>query len=209
MAKRVSPRNMNREMAWLCPRVLEWGSRVSGSLAAMFKTFFWAAASGTCTSPTTVSADSTTRHVASHAKRDIEFSPLAERSLGKRDRVPQVVTSTVEDHAEHDSNIATSVESAWDESTGQVRCGHRPVRPRDWAIRYTNRDAVTTWRPAGAACSLRPSDPAHELRAAVERGQHLVGLRRIQIEDETRHAGVAIALDQIEVLGDAEDRDRQ
>src|SRR5262249_34159368 len=127
MAKRVSPRNMNREMAWLCPSVLEWGSRVSGSLAAMFRTFFWAAASGTCTSPTTVSADSTTRHVASHAKRDIEFSPLAERSLGKRDRVPRVVASTIEDHhAERDSSIATSVESVWDGSTGPVRCGRRP-----------------------------------------------------------------------------------
>src|SRR5258705_10249766 len=165
MAKRVSPRNMNREMAWLCPSVLEWGSRVSGSLAAMFRIFFWASASGAWTSPTIASADSATRHVASHAKRDIEFSPFVERSLGKRDRVPRGVTSIEDHHAERDSSTAT----------------------------------------------FRPSDagPAHEPGSAIERGQYLVGLRRIQVEDQARHTGVAVALDQVEVLGDAEDRDRQ
>jgi len=52
---------------------------------------------------------------------------LAERSLGKRDPVPRVVASTIEDHhAERDSSIATSVESVWDGSTGPVRGGRRP-----------------------------------------------------------------------------------
>src|SRR4029450_8563532 len=127
----------------------------------MFRTFFWASASGTCMSPTTVSADSTTRHVASHAKRDIEFSPLAERSLSKRDRVPRVVASTVEDHhAERDSSIAASVESVWDGSTGPVRCGRRPDPPRDGAIRYTNSAAAPTGRPAGGG----PPPPRPQLR---------------------------------------------
>src|SRR5262249_18240823 len=45
MAKRVSPRNMKRAMACDCPSVLECGSRVSGSLAAMLTTFLrWASA---------------------------------------------------------------------------------------------------------------------------------------------------------------------
>ena len=35
---------MKRLMAWVCPRMLVCGSRVSGSLAAMFRTFFWASA---------------------------------------------------------------------------------------------------------------------------------------------------------------------
>src|SRR5262245_20542768 len=192
MAKRVSPRNMNLEMAWLCPSVLEWGSRVSGSLAAMFRTFFWAAASGTCTNPTTVSASSTTRHIASRAKRDIEFSLL-------------------DDHVERDSSIATSIESVWDGSTGPVRCGRRPDP--------TSRLGDTIYEPlrrhnwastCGGPCFLRRfSDLAHEPRAAVERGEYLVNLRWIQVEDQASHAGVAIALDQIEVLGDAEDGDRQ
>ena len=38
---------MKRTMAWLCPRVLVCGSRVSGSLAAMFTTFFFCASAGT------------------------------------------------------------------------------------------------------------------------------------------------------------------
>src|SRR5437773_1908299 len=47
MAKRVRPRNMKRAIAWLCPRVLACGSRLSGSLDAMFSTFFrWASARG-------------------------------------------------------------------------------------------------------------------------------------------------------------------
>ena len=47
MAKRVSPRYMNRAMACAWPRVLVCGSRVSGSLAAMLRTFFfWASAGG-------------------------------------------------------------------------------------------------------------------------------------------------------------------
>src|SRR6266446_8763867 len=46
MAKRVSPRNMNREMACDCPSVLECGSSVSGSLAAMLRIFFRCASAG-------------------------------------------------------------------------------------------------------------------------------------------------------------------
>ena len=47
MAKRVRPRNMKRAIAWLCPMMLACGSRLSGSLAAMFRTFLrWASADG-------------------------------------------------------------------------------------------------------------------------------------------------------------------
>ena len=167
MAKRVSPRNMNREMAWLCPRVLEWGSRVSGSLAAMFRIFFWASASGAWTSPTLVSADSTTRHVASHAKRDIEFSRFVERSLGKRDRVPRVVTSIEDHHAERDSRMATSVESVWDGSTGAARCG--AARPyfenvRDTIYPPLRRDK--TGRPAGGGPASASQTPALRISPA-------------------------------------------
>ena len=43
MAKRVSPRYMKRLMAWVCPRMLVCGSRVSGSLAATLRIFFFCA----------------------------------------------------------------------------------------------------------------------------------------------------------------------
>src|SRR5262249_5069261 len=43
IANRVSPRNMKREMACDCPSVLECGSSVSGSLAAMLTIFFFCA----------------------------------------------------------------------------------------------------------------------------------------------------------------------
>src|SRR5262245_45270318 len=46
-----------------------------------------------------------------------------------------------------------------------------------------------------------------EVPAAVKHGQHLVRLRRGEVEDEARHAGIAIALDEGEVLRHAEDGD--
>src|SRR6266478_3311572 len=80
MAKRVSPRNMKRAMAWLCPRVLEWGSRVSGSLAAMFTTFFCASATGVSTRLAAANTDRSTRDTGSQTERDIDLSPFAERT---------------------------------------------------------------------------------------------------------------------------------
>src|SRR5262249_38162012 len=53
------------------------------------------------------------------------------------------------------------------------------------------------------------ADLTDQRREAIERRQHLVGLRRIQIEDQAGHAGLGVALDEIRVLRDAEDRDRQ
>src|SRR5262245_44638904 len=50
---------------------------------------------------------------------------------------------------------------------------------------------------------------AHQPRAAVERRQHLVGPGRRQVEDQARDAGVAVTLDEVGILGHAEDRDRQ
>ncbi len=62
IANRVSPRNMNREMACDCPSVLECGSRVSGSLAAMFRTFLrCASAAGGLARATSVTAASAAR----------------------------------------------------------------------------------------------------------------------------------------------------
>src|SRR5262245_30578289 len=48
----------------------------------------------------------------------------------------------------------------------------------------------------------------HQRGAAVEHGQDLVRLGQVQIEDDARRARVAIAFDQVQILGHAEHRDR-
>src|SRR6266849_3676749 len=171
MAKRVSPRNMKRAMAWLCPRVLEWGSRVSGSLAAMFTTFFCASATGVSTRLAAANTDRSTRDTGSQTERDIDLSPFAERT----------------------TNIATFAESNQDARMADTIYESPPC----------DKD--------GASRSAAVSDArlTHQPGAAVERRQHLVGLRRRQIEDEAGHAGVAVALDEVPVFRHAEDRDRQ
>src|SRR6266850_939205 len=126
MAKRVSPRNMKREIAWLCPRVLAWGSRVSGSLAAMFTTFFCASATGGSTRPAAASTDRSTRAAASDTERDIGFSPFEGH------------------HAERDSNIATSVESVQD---GFGRIGSRERRAAPPTLRENGRYDIRTAHP--------------------------------------------------------------
>src|SRR5690242_18575833 len=61
-----------------------------------------------------------------------------------------------------------------------------------------------------AADSVRRRPLASEMPgAAIEGGQHLVRPGRLQVEDHAGHAGLAIALDQVGVLGHAEDRDGQ
>src|SRR4029453_4589065 len=95
--------------------------------------------------------------------------------------------------------------------TGQPdSAGASPPGPtsRMCALRYTHRSAATTGRPGGGLAGSA-LDPAHEPGAAVGRGRYLIGLPRSQVEGQARPTDVAIALDQVEVLGDAEDRDRQ
>src|SRR6266849_3783804 len=166
MAKRVSPRNMKRAMAWLCPRVLEWGSRVSGSLAAMFTTFFCASATGVSTRLAAANTDRSTRDTGSQTERDIDLSPFAERT----------------------TNIATFAESNQDARMA---------------------DTIYESPPCDKGRSVSDVRLTHQPGAAVERRQHLVGLRRRQIEDEAGHTGVAVALDEVPVFRHAEDRDRQ
>src|SRR5262249_11249532 len=103
MAKRVSPRNMKREMAWLCPSVLECGSSVSGSLAAMLRIFFCASAGVGATRPFAATTETITRNMHKQSRRGcaMDFSSFFE------DR-----------HVEGDSNMTTSVESVQDGSWG-------------------------------------------------------------------------------------------
>src|SRR5262249_21313510 len=118
MAKRVSPRNMNREIAWLCPSVLECGSSVSGSLAAMLRIFFCASAGGAMR-PTTPNAETSTRNTDKQSRRGcaMDFSSFDERATGERDARPARTREEFEDHpAERDSDMSTSVESVQDGS---------------------------------------------------------------------------------------------
>src|SRR5439155_13894363 len=82
------------------------------------------------------------------------------------------------------------------------------IRTREWPIPYTNCPPATR---DGASRSAAVSDArlTHQPGATVERRQHLVGLRRGQIEDEAGRTGVAVALDEVTVFRHAEDRDRQ
>src|SRR6266446_7550053 len=80
---------------------------------------------------------------------------------------------------------------------------------RGWA-----REAAwpATPRPAGRSVRTGWDAPwsarlPRQLGAAIEERPHLVGLGRGQVEDHARGAGVAIALDEIEVLGYAEHGD--
>src|SRR5262244_502488 len=117
MAKRVSPRNMNREIAWLCPSVLECGSSVSGSLAAMLRIFFCASAAGGVMSSTTPSPEISTRNTDKQSRKGcaMEFSSFGERATGERDARPARTREEFEDHpAERDSDMTTSVESVQD-----------------------------------------------------------------------------------------------
>src|SRR6266850_1556503 len=107
MAKRVSPLNMNREIAWLCPRVLECGSSVSGSLAAML-TIFFASAVGAATNPTTVNANSSTRHAETRMNGDMGLSPFTERTSLERDLSPEGAEEDLLGHVERDWSIAAS-----------------------------------------------------------------------------------------------------
>src|SRR2546422_2069252 len=104
MAKRVSPRNMKRAMACDCPSVLECGSRVSGSLAAMFSTFFrWASAGSV--GPSSVSATRTVNAATSASGsrdrmwRNMGFSSFADLFQARIERVAQTVAEEIE--AEH------------------------------------------------------------------------------------------------------------
>src|SRR5712692_3941200 len=178
-------------MAWLCPRMLVCGSRVSGSLAAIFRTFFCASATGASTRPTAASIDSSSREIENRMERDIGPSPFAERTTSERDQSPEDMREDFEDRA---SRMAATI--------------YEP-RSRDKGCRVALRRG-----PAGRAAvrrraQLSSARPTHQRRAAVERRQHLVGLRRRQIEDEAGDAGVAIALEKLSVLRHAEDRDRQ
>src|SRR5512138_364233 len=212
MAKRVRPRNMNRVMAWLCPSVLEWGSRVSGSLAAMFRTFFWASACGGSTSATAPCATRSPRTTTSQLKRDMEFSSFTGRARGERDRSPVIIRDVFEGHrAERDSSMTTSVESVrtgLGDGPACVGGTGTPVKIGRYDIRTGRPLQVVAGRPAFQRGG-RSGGPTHQPRDPVEYGQHRVGLRRIQVEDEPGGAGVPVALDQVDVLGDAEDRDRQ
>src|SRR6266571_1995432 len=187
MAKRVRPRNMKREIAWLCPRVLEWGSSVSGSLAAMLTIFFCASATGVSTRPQTANAVWSTRHTTIGVDRDIGLSPFTERTNGERDRRPERFMEGFQDVARDWSIVASS--NRFDSAT---------------------RMAATIYerRAPDKRCRARHLG-AHEHRAAVEERQHLVRLRRGHVEDEPRDAGITVALDEIAVLGHAEDRDGQ
>src|SRR2546425_9140402 len=187
MAKRVSPRNMKREIAWLCPRVLEWGSSVSGSLAAMLTIFFCASATGVSARHQTANAVRSTRHTTIGVDRDIGLSPFTERMNGERDRRPERFTEGFQDLARDWSIVASS--NRFDSAT---------------------RMAATIYerRAPDKRCRARHLG-AHEHRAVVEERQHLVRLRRGQVENEPRDAGITVALDEIAGLGHAEDRDRQ
>src|SRR5437867_5243238 len=162
MAKRVSPRYMKRLIAWVCPRMLVCGSRESGSLAAMFRTFFCASATGVARTLTAANTDRSTRDTGSQADRDIGLSPFAAR-----------------------------------------------IRTREWPIPYTNCPPATRDGASQGPRGISDARLTHQPGAAVERWQHLVGLRRRQIEDEAGHTGVAVALDEVPVFRHAEDRDGQ
>src|SRR5213593_3908754 len=112
MAKRVSPRYMKRLIAWVCPRMLVCGSRVSGSLAAMFRTFFCASATGVSTRLTTTNTDRSTRDTGSQTERDIG---------------PSIAT------------FAESDQDGFEGSGSAPPRGARPtLLPREWPIPYTN-----------------------------------------------------------------------
>src|SRR5262249_48778404 len=114
MAKRVSPRNMNREIAWLCPSVLECGSSVSGSLAAMLRIFFWASAVVGATRPVAPATETITRNTHKQSRRGcaMDFSSIGERATGVRDARPGSTREVFEDrHAERDSSMPPSAES--------------------------------------------------------------------------------------------------
>src|SRR5262249_33407111 len=117
MAKRVSPRNMNREIAWLCPSVLECGSSVSGSLAAMLRIFFWASAIVGAIRPVAPTTETITRNTHKQSRRGcaMDFSSIGERAWGKRDARPARTREVFEDRdAERDSSMTTSAESVQD-----------------------------------------------------------------------------------------------
>src|SRR3989449_104290 len=88
MAKRVSPRYMKRLIAWVCPRMLVCGSRESGSLAAMFRTFFCASATGVARKLTAANTDRSTRDTGSQADRDIGLSPFAAQTTTREWPIP-------------------------------------------------------------------------------------------------------------------------
>src|SRR5262245_53521009 len=121
MANRVSPRNMNREIAWLCPSVLEWGSSVSGSLAAMLRIFFCASAGGGAMRPATPNAETSTSNTDKQSRRGcaMDFSSFGGRATATRNARPGRTREVFEDrHTERDSNMITSVESVQDGSWG-------------------------------------------------------------------------------------------
>src|SRR6266850_1502307 len=189
MAKRVSPRNMKREIAWLWPRVLECGSRVSGSLAAMLTTFF-ASARGAATRLRTVNANSSTRRAEIRMDGDIGLSPFTERTNRVRDQRPEV----------DEEDLLTTTSTAI-----------RALPPRRIDSTYAKSARYDIRTPLGrqATAGRGSAGLTHEPRAAVEQRQHLVGLRRRQVEDQARDTGIAVALDEVDVFRDAEDRDRQ
>src|SRR2546422_9213091 len=121
MAKRVSPRNMKRAMACDCPSVLECGSRVSGSLAAMFSTFFrWASAGSV--GPSSVSATRTVNAATSASGsrdrmwRSIGFSSFADLFQARIERGAQTVAEEIEaEHGDEDR-----------EAGGERQPGRRP-----------------------------------------------------------------------------------
>src|SRR5262249_61387494 len=90
MAKRVSPRNMNREIAWLCPSVLECGSSVSGSLEAMLRIFFCASAGGGATRPITPNAETSASNTDKQSRRGcaMDFSSFGGPAPGERGAPP-------------------------------------------------------------------------------------------------------------------------
>src|SRR5262245_31394545 len=47
----------------------------------------------------------------------------------------------------------------------------------------------------------------HQPGTAIKKRQHFVGPSRLHVENQSGHTRVAVALDQVRVLGDAEDRD--
>src|SRR5262245_29579137 len=102
--------------------MLVCGSSVSGSLAAMFRTFFWASADGGSTRPMAPSDTRSPRAVTSQLERDMSFSSFAGRATGMRDQGPDMIRDIVDGHrAERDSSMTTSVESVQDGSRGWAR----------------------------------------------------------------------------------------
>src|SRR3989442_6276829 len=141
MAKRVSPRNMKRAMAWLCPRVLEWGSRVSGSLAAMFTTFFCASATDVSTKLAAANTDRSTRDTVSQTERDIDLSPFAEQTAN--------IATCAESN--QDARMADTIyESPPCDKGRSVALGGGLRRAPDASARCSGRAPATPRRPSPA-----------------------------------------------------------